>query len=50
MKEIHSTGSKARAPAKREGHNAGGEVSRPKIPQTILSSKSSTELADSENY
>jgi len=36
MKEMHSTGSKARTPAKREGHSAGGEASRPKIPQNKL--------------
>ena len=36
MKEIHSTGSKARAPAKREGHSAGGEASRPEISQNKL--------------
>jgi len=32
MKEIRSTGSKASAPAKRQGHSAGGGASGPKIP------------------
>jgi len=36
MKENHSTGSKASAPAKRQGHSAGSEASRPKIPQNKL--------------
>jgi len=36
MKENRSTGRKASAPAKRQGHSTGGEASRPKIPQYKL--------------